>query len=282
MNKIFSLILISMLIGGTISAQQINFPAASPTEIVSQNFGTSKIVIEYSRPGVKGRTIFGGLVPYDSVWRTGANSCTKISFGDDVQLEGNKVPAGKYALYTIPGKQSWTIVLSSDTTLWGAFGYSSKSDFLRFKVKPQSIPNTEETFLMNIANIKNNECDIQLIWEKTKVSFNVTADIDSKIMSQIDAAMKGDKPPYWQAAYYYFENGHDVNQAYEWVNKAIAARPDADFMYTEKAKMELQMGKYSDAVATATKALDMAKKAGDTGLTFTNEQTIAAAKAKSK
>jgi len=281
MKKIFLLVASVLLMGEIVSAQQLTIPQASPTQTLSQNFGTSKIVIEYSRPGVKGRTIFGGLVPYDSVWRTGANSATKIYFGEDVELEGNKVPMGKYALYTIPGKQSWTIVLSKDTTLWGAFGYNNKSDFLRFKVKPTSIP-MEETFLIDIANIKANSCDIELIWEKTMVSFHVTADIDSKIMAQIDAAMKGDKPPYWRAAYYYFENGHDVNKAYEWVNKAIADQPDAYYMKTEKAKMELSMGKYKEALATATQAREEAQKADDTGQMFTNDQTIASAKAKSK
>jgi len=281
MKKLFSLIAIAVLIVGNLSAQQLTIPQASPTQTLSQNFGTSKIVIEYSRPSVKGRTIFGGLVPYDSVWRTGANSATKIYFGEDVQLEGNNVPMGKYALYTIPGKDSWTIVLSKDTALWGSFGYNNKSDYLRFKVKSISVP-MEETFLIDIANMKSNACDIELIWDKTMVSFHVTADIDTKIMAQIDAAMKTDKPPYWRAAYYYFENGHDVNQAYVWVNKAIEAQPDAYYMYTEKAKMELAMGKYKEAGATAAQAREMAKKEDDTGQMFTNEQTIQAVNAKLK
>ena len=280
MKKLPLLFLIALFISGELAAQ-LTIPQASPTQTLSQNFGTSKIVISYSRPGVKGRTIFGGLVPYDSVWRTGANSATKISFGEDVELEGHKVPMGEYALYTIPGKQEWTIVLSSDTTLWGAFGYNNKSDFLRFKVKSQSVP-MEETFLMDIANIKSNSCDIELIWEKTLVSFHVTADIDSKIMAQIDAAMKTDKPPYWRAAYYYFENGHDVNQAYVWVNKAIEANPDAYYMKTEKAKMEMAMGKYSDALATATIAKEGAMKADDTGQMFSAEQIMKEAKSKAK
>lgn len=281
MIRTFSLFVL-VVFAISVNAQTVNFPRASPTCKVDQEFGTSKIMIEYSRPGVKGRDIFGGLVPYDSVWRTGANSATKIYFGDEVQIEGNKVPAGKYALYTIPGKQSWTIVLSTDTALWGSFGYSSKSDFLRVKVKPTTLSSPVETFMINVANIKNDACDVELAWDKTKVSFHVTTNTDARVMAQIDEAMKGDKPPYWQAAYYYFENGHDVNKAYEWVNKAIVARPDAYYMLTEKAKMELAMGKYKEALETATAARDMAIKSDDTGHIFTNNQTIATAKAKMK
>ena len=279
MNKL--LIIASILLATSVQAQTLKIPAASPTQKISQDFALSKIEITYSRPGVKGRTIFGGLVPYDSVWRTGANSATKIYFGQDVQLEGHNVPMGEYALYTIPGKSSWTIVLSSDTSLWGAFGYNNKSDFLRFNVKAVSVP-MEETFLIDFANIKQNSCDIELIWEKTMVSFHVTADIDTKIMAQIDEAMKGEKPPYWRAAYYYFENGKDVNKAYEWVNKAIEANPDAYFMKTEKAKIELAMGKYQEAITTATQAKELAQKSNDTGHVFTNNQTIADAKKKVK
>lgn len=275
----FAFTLIALLAFQSV-AQTVSIPAASPTQKISQDFGTSKITIEYSRPGVKGRTIFGDLVPNDSVWRTGANASTKIMFGDDVQVEGQNVPAGKYALYTIPGKNQWTIIISKDTTLWGAYGYKKENDLVRVNVKPVSIPMSIETMTFQVANIKPTSCDIQLLWDKTLVSFHVTEEIDKKIMAQIDEAMKGDKPPYSQAANYYYENGKDLNKAYEWVNKALAARPESYTTMTTKAKIELKMGKNADAVATATKAMELAKKDNEDAFVKQNEQIIADAKKK--
>jgi hypothetical protein len=260
------------------SAQELTIPAASPTEKISQQFGLSKIEISYSRPGVKDRVVFGGLVPYGEIWRTGANASTKIYFKDDVMLEGRDVPAGKYALYTIPAKDQWTIIISKDTTLWGSSDYKQETDLLRFTVKPMTVPMLIENFTIDINNIKPTSCDINLLWEKTMVTLHVTQEIDSKIMAQIDVAMKGEKPPYWQAANYYFENGKDINQAYVWVNKALEARPDAYYMMTTKAKMELKMGKNKEAIATATKAIELAQKENEPNYVEQNKKTIDAAK----
>jgi hypothetical protein len=259
--------------------QTLKIPAPSPFQKISQDFATSKITIEYSRPSVKGRTIFGDLVPYDSIWRVGANASTKIMFGEDVMVEGKAVPVGKYALYIIPKKDEWTLILSKDTTLSGTSGYKQANDLFRFQVKPMALPMSIETMTFMINNIKPASCDIQLLWDKVMISFNVTADIDKKIMAQIDEAMKGEKPPYWQAANYYFENGKDINKAYEWVNKALVDRPDAYFIMTAKAKMELKMGKKSEAVTTATKALELSKKEGDNNFVKQNEKIINDAKA---
>lgn len=281
-KPLFTLLLITLGLPLTFSAfaQTLNVPAASPVCTVSQKFATSSIDIVYSRPGVKERTVYGGLVPFGEIWRTGANASTKITFGEDVKVTGKDVPAGIYALYTIPGKDSWTIILSKDTSLWGVDGYKAENDLMRFNVKPFALGHLVETFTIDINNIKPNACDITLYWEKTGVSFSVTADIDAKIMKQIDEAMKSDKPPYWRAANYYFENGKDINLAYEWVNKALEERPDAYFMLTVKAKMELKMGKNEAAVATANRALDLATKENDKSYVQQNEKTIAAAKAK--
>lgn len=283
MRKTISyLVMAAVLLGGSFgsSAQSLTIPAPSPTVKLSQKFGTSSIDLIYSRPAVKGRTIFGDLVPYGEVWRTGANSSTKLTFGADVKVQGNHVPAGKYALYTIPGKDEWVVIISKDTTLWGASGYKSENELVRFKVAPAKVSHQVESFTIDINNIKPTSCDITLYWDKTAVTFGVTQDIDPIIMKQIDEAMKGEKPPYWQAANYYFENGKDINQAYAWVNKAIEARPDAYWMITTKAKMELKMGKSQEAAATATQALDLAKKENDNSYIQQNEKTIAEAKAK--
>ena len=283
MRKTFNyLVLAAFIFGGTFnsSAQTLTVPAPSPTAKFSQKFGTSSIDLVYSRPAVKGRTIFGDLVPYGEVWRTGANSSTKLTFGADVKVQGNNVPAGKYALYTIPGKEEWVIIISKDTTFWGASGYKSANELVRFNVAPMKVSHTVESFTIDINNIKPTSCDITLYWDKTGVTFGVTQDIDPIIMKQIDEAMKSDKPPYWQAANYYFENGKDINQAYAWVNKAMETRPEAYWMMTTKAKMEMKMGKNADAVTTATQALELAKKENDNSYIQQNEKTIAEAKAK--
>ncbi len=279
MKKIFILLSI-VILAGTAHAQQLNIPKASPTQKLEQEFGTSKITVEYSRPGVKGREIYGGLVPYDSVWRTGANSSTKIFFGDDVMIEGNRVPMGNYALYTIPGRQSWTIIISKDTTLWGAFGYKKENDLIRFNVKPQPLPFSLETFTIDFANIKPAACDIDLLWDKTFVRMHITMDIDPKIMAQINEAMKNDKPPYAQAATYYFDNGKDLSKAYEWINKAIEARPESYGMLLTKAKIEMKMGKKGDAVTTAQKAKELSLK--DHNMDDARQADAIIAEAKSK
>lgn len=277
MKKFFIAIGLAFLCGSVYS-QQLNIPKPSPTQKIEQEFGTSKIIIEYSRPGVKGREIFGGLLPYDSLWRTGANSSTKIYFGEEVTLEGNKLPMGMYALYTIPQKSSWTIIISKDTSLWGSDGYKKENDIARFKVNAQSIPFSLETFTIDVANMKPNSCDIDLLWDKTFVRMHVTADIDTKIMAQIDAAMKGDKPPYGQAANYYFENGKDLSKAHAWINKAIETRPEAYWLMVTKAKIEMKMGKNEDAILTAQKAKELSLK--DNNSDYSKQADVIIAQAK--
>ncbi len=269
-----------LFIAGNMKAQTLNIPAPSPVATLSQNFATSKIEITYSRPGVKDRVIFGGLIPFDSLWRTGANASTKISFGEDVKVEGKNVPAGKYALYSIPGKNSWTIILSKDTSLWGSDGYKKENDLARFTVASQTLPFSMETFTIDVANIKPDACDIDILWNKTFVRMHVTADIDAKIMAQIDVAMKGEKPPYGQAASYYFDNGKDLNQAYVWINKAIEARPEAYWLMITKAKIELKLGKNKEAAITAQQAKELALKDKDDDYAKQADAIIADAKAK--
>lgn len=277
----FSILILAMFLGVSVQAQSLTIPRPSPIAKVEQEFGTSKMWLEYSRPSVKGRVIFGELVPYDKVWRTGANSSTKIKFGADVLVEGTKVPKGKYALLTIPGKEEWTIILSKDTVA-GIDEYKPESDQLRFKVKSVAMPNSVETFTIGIYNIKPDACEVGIWWDKVMVSFKVVEEIDAKIMKQIDEAMNQDKRPYAQAATYYYENGKDINQAYAWINKAVEARPEAYWLKTTKAKIELQMGKYNEAIATATDARQLAEKDSDTSYVLQCDKVIADAKSKMK
>lgn len=248
----------------TLSAQQLKTPAASPGQTLTQDFGLSQITIDYSRPGVKGRVIFGDLVPYGKIWRTGANGSTTITFGDDVSIDGHKVPAGKYSLYTIPGKDMWTVMLNKDLTLGGNVGeYDQSKEVLRIMVRPQMFPASVETFTISINNVKPSSAEILLLWDRTMVPIQVETDIDTKIMADIDKLISKDNRPYYQAASYYYDNNKDLNKAYEWVKKATEQNPNAYWIQALKTKIELKQNNKTAAAASAQKIIDMATKAGN-------------------
>src|ERR1017187_9369196 len=151
-------------------APRVDFPQASPTATLKPHIGLTDIEINYSRPSVKGRVIFGGLVPYGEVWRTGANASTKISFSTAVKLNGNAIPAGKYALFTIPAEDEFTIIISKDTNSFGAFGYKPDEDLVRFKVTPVTLADTRiETFAIEFNHIRDATALLELVWEKTVI-----------------------------------------------------------------------------------------------------------------
>jgi hypothetical protein len=254
-------------------AQSIKTPQPSPGQTIKQDFGISTIELNYSRPGIKGRQIFGDLVPYGKVWRTGANSATRIKFSDDVTIGGQAVKAGEYAIYTIPGENEWQVIINKGSENWGT-EYKEEDDILRVKATPVKLDNPVETFTMQFANVKPNSADLQLMWDKTLVSVPITSDIDKKIMAQIDNVMNKDNRPYFQAAMYYMETGRDLSQALEWFNKAIEQSPNAYWVYHQKANALAKMGKKADAKATAQKSMDLAKAAKNDDYVKLNEDLI--------
>ncbi|MCW3075930.1 MAG: hypothetical protein JWO32_539 [Bacteroidetes bacterium] len=267
------------LFAGSITAQQLKTPAPSPLQTIKQAFALSDISVEYSRPGTKNRVIFGDLVPYGKTWRTGANSATKMTFGEDVKVEGKELKAGTYALYSIPNKDSWDLMFYKDLTLGGDVNeYKTENEVLRIKVKPSALTNHVETFTFNFADVKPNSLNVELLWEKTKVSFNVTSDIDPKIMKNIETSLSADTRPYFQAANYYYENDKDLNQALTWVNNAIEQNPKAFWIATLKAKIQLKLKDNKGATETATKAIALAKEAKNDDYVKINEKIIADAK----
>jgi len=278
MKKTILTFITACALGLTVQAQQLKVPAPSPVQTLKQNFALSDITIEYSRPSAKGRVVFGDLVPYDKLWRTGANASTKITFGEEVKLEGNTVPAGTYSLYTIPGKTEWTIVINKNTTNWGVDGYKQEEDLVRFKVKANS-PNTPvETFTMGVSDMGFSSASIDLAWEKTSVSIKVTADIDAKIMKDIDAALAPtDKRPYFQAASYYYENNKDLGKALEWANKAAENNPKAFWILHLKAKIQVKQKDFKGAITSAEQSMAIAKEAGNDDYVKLNEKLIAEA-----
>ena len=274
MKKIVLPLLIISLFSLNAVSQQVKTPAPSPPQYVKQDFGLSSIELSYSRPGVKGRKVFGDLVPYGKVWRTGANSATTLNFGDDVTIGGTKIPAGKYGLLTIPGANEWTIIITKQLDVTNPSAYKQDQDVVRVTAERQELPFSVENFTILFSNMTSNSCTLQLVWDNTAVNLDIKTDIDSKIMAQIDDAMNKDNKPYFNSAMYYLDNGKDLNKALEWFNKATDANPTAYFMFYQKARCLAKMGKKQDAIAVAKKSMQLAKDAKNDDYVALNEKLI--------
>ena len=257
MKKLVFSLLAFVMIGIGANAQ-IKTPSPSPTQTIKQDFALSSIEITYSRPSTKGRIVFGDLTPYGKIWRTGANAATKIKFGEDVKVGGVAVKAGEYALYSIPNKDEWEIIINKGANNSGLNGYKEADDVARFKVKSSALAASVEMFTIQIANQTGSSADIQVMWEKTAVAIPVVADIDTKIMSSIDRAMNVDTKPYFESASYYYEAGKDLPKALAWANKATEANPKAYWIFLLKAKIEAKMGNKVAAMETSKKSLELA------------------------
>lgn len=244
-------------------APKINFPAASPAATLTQRVGLTDIQINYNRPGAKGRVVFGKLVPYDHVWRTGANTATKISFSTPVKLNGTEIPAGTYELFTIPGATEWTVIIHKNMSQWGAYAYDEKNDVARIKAKPVTLAEHVETLDISLNDIRDESATLNITWEKTRVPVALTVDVKSTLVPQIEATMAagGEKLPYANAAMYYLENGLDLKKAAAWMDAAIAAQPDAFYLVYRKALILEKLGDKAGALATAQKSLEAARQA---------------------
>ena len=254
------------------NAQQLQTPQPSTTTTVKQNFGLGNIELSYSRPNMKGRKVFGDLVPFDKVWRTGANNATTLTFSDDVTIGGVAIKAGKYGLLSIPGATEWTIIISRQTDVTSPAAYKQDMDVVRVKAKPMEMPWNIETFSIMFNNVKDNSIEVFMMWEKTAVNFTVTTDVDSKVMKQIDNLMKNDSRPYFNAAAYYLENGKDLNQAVVWFDKAIEQNPKAFWVYYQKARALAKLGKKAEAMAVSQKSMELAKEAKNDDYVALNEK----------
>jgi len=246
----------------TPAAPKVEFPAASPTATVQQRVGLTDIEVVYARPGVKGRKIFGDLVPHGEVWRTGANDATKITFSTPVKIGGADVPAGSYALFTIPTPTEWTIILNKVTGQWGSYSYDEKNDQMRVKVKPVALAEMVETFEIGWADVKDSTATLQLSWDKTRVPVKVETDLVKVLVPQIEAAMAADgKKPYFQAAMFYYGNNLDLKKAITWMDAGLAEQPEAFWMMYRKGLILAKMGDKKGAAEAANKSLEMASKA---------------------
>lgn len=259
----------------TANAQQLTTPQPSPTQTVKQNFGLSSIDLSYSRPAVKGRKVFGDLVPFGNVWRTGANSATILTFGEEVIIGDKKIPAGKYGLVSIPNKDNWTLIITKQTDITSPAAYKQENDIVRVAAKPMQLNDKVENFTIQFANLKPNSCDLQLMWDNTAVSLPVKADVETKVMAQIDNLMNKDNRPYFNAAMYYLDNGKDLNQALSWFDKAIEQNPKGFFIYHQKANALAKLGKKDEARKVANKSIELAKEAKNDDYVRLNEKLLA-------
>jgi Protein of unknown function (DUF2911) len=260
------------------SSPPVNFPAASPGCTVKQRVGLTDVEVVYSRPGIKGRSVFGGIVPYGTVWRTGANAATKITFSTPVKLEGNDIPAGTYSLFTIPGTNNWTVIINKNAKQFGAFQYDSNDDIVRFQVTPTTWADTTvETFTIEFSQIRDDSADLLLLWDQTVVPIRLQVDVVSKIVPQIEAAIAapGKKSDgfYFQAASFYYDHDQDMNKALDWVNAGLADKPMIAF---EMLHLKAQILAKQGDKAGAKQSTELAIKAEGPGNSFVwmNDQLI--------
>ena len=253
-------------------AQQLKTPQPSTPQTVKQDFGLGNIELSYSRPNMKGRKIFGDLVPFNKVWRTGANNATTLTFTDEVMIGGAKIPAGKYGFLTIPAADEWTLIISKQTDVTSPADYKQEMDVVRVKAKAIKTEWVTETFTMSFDNVKDNALDLTLFWDKTFITLPISTDVDGKVMKQIETIMKSDSRPYFSAAAYYAENGKDLNQAIVWFDKAIEQNPKAFWVYYQKAKALAKQGKKSEAMTASMKSIELAKEAKNDDYVQLNEK----------
>lgn len=262
---------------------QISTPAPSSAGKVYAKVGLTDVNIEYSRPKMKGRAIYGEgddfLVPFGKIWRTGANSGTIITIDKDLTVEGSNLPAGEYMILTIPGKDSWSVIFYKDKSIGGNMANHKEADEqLRVSVKPVSLTEAVQTMTFNIADLSedNTTAAIELAWENTAVKVSIKTDFDKEIMAEIDNKTKVNPNNYAAAANYYYNTGKDLDQAIEWMGKAVEANPNAFWNSHTKAQMQAKKGDKKGAIATAEASLAAAKAAdSDFGYIKRNEDLIA-------
>ena len=274
----------SLLLAGRAEAQ-ISTPQPSPLSTVTQRVGLTDITITYSRPSAKGRAIFGTLVPFGKRWRTGANGTTKIKFSDEVIMEGKKVPAGEYGLYSVPTQDSWAMVLSKNTKQGANVeGFKDEDNVATFTAKTYKLANKVETFTMNFSDLTPATANVDMQWENTGAKFRITTEVDSKVMAQItekviNGAATATPGDYAAAAVYYLDNDKDPKQALAWIQKANEKDPKFWNVHTE-AKIRMKMKDYKGATAAAeqSKKLALGSTPPNADYAKMNDELIASAK----
>jgi hypothetical protein len=237
---------------------QIQFPRLSPNASVEQLVGVTEVTVTYSRPGVKGRKIWGELVPYGEVWRTGANENTTISFSTPVKVAGTELPAGTYGVQTIPTDGDWTLILSKDADQWGAFEYKQENDALRATVKPRPAPAPVERMRFTFENVTDTAAEVVLAWENLEVPFTIEVDTPKLVLEKANAALRWQNP--YQAANYCIQNDTCLDEAERWLAASLALG-ESFWNHRALALLRAKKNDKAAAIAHAEKALAAAKAA---------------------
>ena len=274
---IFTLLIFTV----NLSFSQINTPRVSPASEVEQMVGLTEIEIEYSRPSMRGREVFGNLVPFGKVWRTGADNSTKISFDTDVIISGKTIQSGTYSIFSIPNKESWEIIFYSDVELWGVPRDWSENKIVfssMFDVKKLKKSNTVETFTISFNDLTNNDVNMSISWENTLVDIKIEVPTRSMVESDINKVLS-DNPKssdYYAAAVFYRQENIDLDKALEWMNKAIEMNESPRFwQYRQQSLIMAANDKFADAVVAAKKSLNLAIEADNQDYIKMNRESIA-------
>ena len=246
--------LVLSLLAALPALAQVDLPALSQSASVTQRIGTTDITIDYHRPGVKGREIWGGLVAYDKTWRMGANQATTIEFSDPVSIEGNAVPAGKYSFFAIPGRESWTLILNKDPEQFGAFGYDPGMDQLRVQVRPVAAPHTE-WMRFSIDPVTPSSALVTLAWEKLAVPMKIDVDVAKIVWADVDKAMVStfDSAAAWAA-----ESNERLEEGLRWADQSLAHGENIFNLWT-KASLLQKLNRSREAVTTMERAVGLAR-----------------------
>jgi hypothetical protein len=250
---------------------QVQLPDASPRQILVQEVGLGKITINYCRPAARGRRVAGNLVPYQRLWRTGANEATTIHFSMPVKIANKWLDSGSYALYTLPDVATWEIIFNKGTKNWGTEGYNEADDVVRLKADVGKHSKTAH-FTIQVTDISPTFCHIQLNWEKIQVQIPVSFNTVDMLRKQIADGMLQNNKPYWQAAQFYFEYDRNLTKALENVNLALVTQPNAYWMWLYKANIQKEMSDFAGALQSSEQSYKLATKAGNEDYQLLNEQ----------
>lgn len=257
------LLLLMFVFAFTQSNAQVKMPALSPVQTFKQDFGMGSIEVTYCRPSMRGRKIFGDLLPYGELWRTGANAATSIKFTDQVIINDKTIDTGTYAIYTIPGEKKWTFILNKGISNWGTTGYNESDDVVRFSTDNIKLKVPKETFTMQLANMTTESCELHIMWEESSIVIPIKTDVKPKLKAQIEAALQSDKKPYYQAAQYYNDYEKDLSKALMYSKKAVEERPEAYWIWLYQAKIQQKLGDKAGAMESSKKSVEAAKKEKD-------------------
>ena len=274
-KNIFTLLIALLFVGASQLEAQIKTPAPSPAATVMQTVGMTDFTVEYSRPGKRGRQIFGKLVPYDMVWRTGANQATKISFDNDITVEGTALKAGDYALFTKPGMSSWEVHFYEHTTT-SSGGYKDATPAALVKITPKKMATVRESFTIEFTNLSDDSGHLVIAWDNVEVPIKVGVNSQEVAMKSIEKTLAGPSTgDYYNAGTYMARVGADNETALKYIRMATESDDPKFWQVKQEAEILAKMGRHKEAITKATTSLDLATKAGNENYVRINKENIA-------